>query len=119
MKSIPSLDNENISIPTIHLCLIGHVDHGKSTLAGRALYELGIVKEEVILEYKEQATILGKPTSEYAWVMDIVKEERLRELTIEPSYQLIATNTKRIILVDGPGHPSYTKNAILVSTSPS
>jgi len=108
-----NLNPQKSYIHTLHLALIGHVDHGKSTLAGRTLYELGLVNENVIREYKEQSILLGKPTSEYAWVMDIVKEERLRGLTIEPSYQLLEADSKRIVLVDGPGHPTYTKNAIL------
>ncbi len=100
-------------IRTLHVALIGHVDHGKSTLAGRTLYELGLVNEKVIQEYKEQSILSGKPTCEYAWVMDIVKEERLHGVTIVPSYRLLEVDTKRIVLVDGPGHPDYTKNTIL------
>lgn len=107
-------DNDvRTSISTLHVALIGHIDHGKSTLAGRVLHELGLVSEDVIAEYKEQAALLGKSTFEYAWVMDTVKEERRIGLTIQPSYKLLEVNTKRIVLIDGPGHYKYTQNTIL------
>lgn len=99
--------------PTIHVALIGHVDHGKSTLAGRMLNELKLVSDETITEYREQAILLGKPTFEYAWVMDVVMQERQRGLTIEPSYRPLTISNKRIVLVDGPGHHLFAKNTIL------
>lgn len=98
---------------SIHIAFAGHVDHGKSTLAGRTLYELGYVGEEVMTDYREQAALGGKKTFEYAWIMDLIKEERARGLTIQTSYKKIVVDERQVIIVDGPGHPDYSKNMLL------
>ncbi|MEM1697766.1 MAG: GTP-binding protein, partial [Thermofilaceae archaeon] len=64
--------------PHLNLVVIGHIDHGKSTLMGRFLYELGAVNERTIREYEEEAKKLGKETFKFAWVLDRLKEERER-----------------------------------------
>src|SRR5512136_2531584 len=61
--------------PHINLVFMGHVDHGKSTLVGRLLYEVGEVTEQTMKKYKDEAEKLGKATFEFAWVMDSLKEE--------------------------------------------
>ena len=66
--------------PHMNLVTIGHVDHGKSTLMGRMLYEKGLVKEEDIKKFEAMGD-KGK-TFKFAWVMDGLKEERERGLTI-------------------------------------
>ena len=67
--------------PHLNLVVIGHVDHGKSTLMGRFLYEIGAVDERIIREYEEEAKKLGRETWKFAWVLDKLKEERERGLT--------------------------------------
>lgn len=108
---MPSLNSE---IPdSLHVVFMGHVDHGKSTLAGRTLYELGLVSEIVLADYREQAARVGKKTFEFAWIMDLVKEERYRGLSIQASYKKLSVNGRRIIVVDGPGHPDFSKNMLM------
>ncbi len=92
---------------------MGHKDGGKSTLAGRLLFDLGLVSPKVIDEYREQAQLLGKATFEFAWVMDLRMEERFRGLTIVPSYRKLTLDGRKIILVDGPGHQDFAKSMIL------
>ena len=64
--------------PHQNLAIIGHVDHGKSTLVGRLLFETGSVPEHVIEQHREEAEEKGKGGFEFAYVMDNLAEERER-----------------------------------------
>jgi len=96
----------------INVAIIGHVDHGKSTLIGRMLYEAGLIPERIIEEYRKEAEQKGKATFEFAWVMDKLKEERERGLTIDIAHRKIETNKYMITIVDCPGHRDFIKNMI-------
>ena len=69
--------------PHLNLIIIGHVDHGKSTTTGHLLYEAGAIDDRIIKSYEEEAKKLGKETFKFAWVLDNLKEERERGLTID------------------------------------
>ncbi len=98
--------------PHINLIFIGHVDHGKSTLVGRLLYELGEIPEQKIKTLRAEAEKIGKGTFEYAWVMDKLKEERERGLTIDLAHRKFETSKNYFTIIDAPGHRDFVKNMI-------
>jgi elongation factor 1-alpha len=98
--------------PHQNLAIIGHVDHGKSTLVGRLLYETGSVPEHVIEQYKEEAEEKGKGGFEFAYVMDNLAEERERGVTIDIAHQEFDTDEYFFTIVDCPGHRDFVKNMI-------
>ena len=78
--------------PHQNLAIIGHVDHGKSTLVGRLLFETGSVPEHVIEQHREEAEEKGKGGFEFAYVMDNLAEERERGVTIDIAHQEFDTD---------------------------
>ena len=98
--------------PHINLITSGHVDHGKSTLIGRLLYDSGSIPEQDLRKLKEKAKELKKETFEFAFVMDSLKEERERGLTIDLMYKPIITDKLYITVIDCPGHRDFIKNMI-------
>jgi elongation factor 1-alpha len=98
--------------PHQNLAVIGHVDHGKSTMVGRLLYETENVPEHVIEQHKEEAEEKGKGGFEFAYVMDNLAEERERGVTIDIAHQEFDTDEYYFTIVDCPGHRDFVKNMI-------
>ncbi|RZN35899.1 MAG: translation elongation factor EF-1 subunit alpha [Methanosarcinales archaeon] len=98
--------------PHMNLAVIGHIDHGKSTLVGRLLYETGTVPEHIIEKYKTEAEGKGKGSFAFAWVMDSLKEERERGITIDIAHKRFDTDKYYYTIVDCPGHRDFVKNMI-------
>jgi elongation factor 1-alpha len=96
----------------MNLVTIGHVDHGKSTLVGRLLFDTGSIREDTMRKLKDLAKELKKETFEFAFVMDKLKEERERGLTIDIMHQRFDTNKYYFTLIDCPGHRDFVKNMI-------
>jgi elongation factor 1-alpha len=98
--------------PHLNLAVIGHIDHGKSTLVGRLMYDTGAVPPHIIEKYKEEAKAKGKESFAFAWVMDSLKEERDRGITIDVAHQRFDTAKYYFTVVDCPGHRDFVKNMI-------
>jgi len=98
--------------PHMNLVTIGHVDAGKSTLVGRLLFDSGSVREEQMRKLKELAKELGKETFEFAFVMDRLKEERERGVTIDIMHEKFHTGKYFFTVIDCPGHRDFVKNMI-------
>jgi elongation factor 1-alpha len=98
--------------PHINLVFIGHVDHGKSTTVGRLLYDAGNIDEQTMRKLKEKAQELGKAGFEFAFVMDNLKEERERGVTIDLAHKKFETDKFYFTIIDAPGHKDFIKNMI-------
>lgn len=98
--------------PHLNLAVIGHIDHGKSTFVGRLMYDAGAVPPHIIEKYKEEAKQKGKESFAFAWVMDSLKEERERGITIDIAHKRFDTEKYYFTVVDCPGHRDFVKNMI-------
>lgn len=98
--------------PHMNLAVIGHIDHGKSTFVGRLMFETGAVPPHVIEKFREEAKLKGKESFAFAWVMDSLKEERERGITIDIAHKRFDTDKYYFTVVDCPGHRDFVKNMI-------
>lgn len=98
--------------PHMNLAVIGHIDHGKSTLVGRLMYETGAIPQHIIDKFREEAKEKGKESFAFAWVMDSLKEERERGITIDIAHKRFDTDKYYFTIVDCPGHRDFVKNMI-------
>lgn len=95
----------------MNIVIVGHVDHGKSTLIGRLLYDTDSLPEQKIEEIKETCKNLGRKL-EFAYILDALEEERKNEMTIDTTQTFFKSRKRDYIIIDAPGHKEFLKNMI-------
>ena len=95
----------------MNIVIVGHVDHGKSTVIGRLLADTGSLPEGKLEQVKATCAKNAKPF-EYAFLLDALKDEQSQGITIDAARCFFHTKHREYIVIDAPGHIEFLKNMI-------
>ena len=98
-------------LPTMNVVVVGHVDHGKSTVVGRLLHDTGVLPHGRIEQVRSNCERSGKPF-EYAFLIDALQDEQAQGITIDAARVFFRSAERRYIIIDAPGHIEFLKNMI-------
>jgi sulfate adenylyltransferase large subunit len=96
---------------TVKFVIVGHVDHGKSTLIGRTLFDTNSLPPDRIAEMKKVSDSMSKET-EFAYLLDHLEEERRQGITIDTTQVFFKTDKRHYVIIDAPGHVEFVKNMV-------
>ena len=100
----------------MNIVIVGHVDHGKSTLIGRLFYDTGSIPDVRYREIEATCKRQGRPF-EFAYLMDALEEERDQNVTIDTAQTYFKTARRPYVIIDAPGHKEFLKNMITGAAS--
>lgn len=101
-----------MALPKLNICFLGHVDSGKSTIAGHLMVKKGGVDAHLLDKYETEAEAIGKGSFKFAWVTDKLKEEREKGISIDATLCRFDSPKHDVTVIDAPGHRHFIKNAI-------
>jgi bifunctional enzyme CysN/CysC len=106
-----SVLNPNLGVPALRIVIVGHVDHGKSTLVGRLLHDTGSLPDGKFEEIQAVCRRRGM-SFEWAFLMDALQAERDQNITIDVSHIWFRSGTRSYVIIDAPGHKEFLKNMV-------
>lgn len=104
-------EEKHMKVDLMRIVLVGHVDHGKSTLIGRLFYDTGCIPKSQIEQIRKKSRSQGKEM-EFAYLMDAFEEEQNQGITIDTAQTFFKTRKRHYIIIDAPGHKEFLKNMI-------
>ncbi len=111
VSSVPSVTPNGTTRPQVRIVIVGHVDHGKSTLVGRLLHETGSLPEGKLEMLKAVSARRGMPF-EWSFLLDALQTERDQGITIDTTQIRFRTRSRDVVLIDAPGHAEFLRNMI-------